>query len=48
MVVNLFVRATDVKNNFGRYLQHAAENGEVIIKKMVDRLQNWFRWGEST
>ena len=31
--MNLVVRATDVKNNFGRYLQHAVENGEVIIEK---------------
>lgn len=32
-MVNLVVRATDVKNNFGRYLQHAVEHGEVIIEK---------------
>ena len=31
--MNLVVRATDVKNNFGRYLQHAVDNGEVIIEK---------------
>jgi prevent-host-death family protein len=33
MAMNLIVRATDVKNNFGRYLQHAVDNGEVIIEK---------------
>ena len=31
--MDLVVRATDVKNNFGRYLQHAVDNGEVIIEK---------------
>lgn len=31
--MNLVVRATDIKNNFGRYLRHAVDNGEVIIEK---------------
>ena len=31
--MKMTVRATDVKNNFGKYLQHAAKHGEVIIEK---------------
>ena len=31
--MKLTVRATAIKNNFGKYLQHAVENGEVIIEK---------------
>jgi len=31
--VKITVRATAVKNNFGKYLQHAVDKGEVIIEK---------------
>ena len=31
--MTLVVRATTMKNNFGRYLQHAVDKGEVIIEK---------------
>ena len=31
--MKMTVSATDVKNNFGKYLQHAVNEGEVIIEK---------------
>jgi len=31
--MKLTVRATAMKNNFGKYLQYAVDNGEVIIEK---------------
>ena len=31
--MKIVVRATDIKNNFGKYLQHAVNLGEVIIEK---------------
>ncbi len=31
--LKIVVRATDIKNNFGKYLQHAVNLGEVIIEK---------------